>query len=77
MKKKIYAPQGHDSCGQRNAGDGVEVGKMGKHKVNRGKDHDEVGCFDWFAIWGHSIMDLLKGFTTCNHIDYAHTQLHH
>ena len=39
-------PEGHDCCCQRHSGYGVEVGEMGKNKMNRGKDHDKIGELD-------------------------------
>nr|GEW46430.1 zinc finger, CCHC-type [Tanacetum cinerariifolium] len=40
----VNKPQGHDSSSQRDTGDGVKAGEMGKHKVNRRENQDKVSC---------------------------------
>ena len=52
-------PQGHDCCSQRNTGNGVEVGKVGEHKMDRGIDHDEVGKLDVFAVFAHQTVEFM------------------
>ena len=70
-------PQGHDGGGQRDAGDGIETGKVGENKMNGCKDHDEVGGFDRLAVSAQKIMDLLQGLPTCDHVHYVHANFHH
>lgn len=70
-------PQRHGSCGQRDTGDGIVTGKVGKNKMNRCKDHDEVGGFDRFAASAQQIMDLLQGFPPGDHVHYVHANFHH
>jgi len=70
-------PQGHDGSGKRDNGDGVETGEMRDDKVNRGKDHDEIGKFDFFVVRPDSIMSLLQRFPSSDHIHYTRTHFHH
>lgn len=59
-KRMCNIPQGHDCRCQGDTRDGVEVGKVRQHKVNRGKNHDEIGKFYGLAGTADGVMELLQ-----------------
>ena len=49
---------------------------MGENKVTRGKDHDEVGGSDGFAVGTDCVMELLQGFASGDHVGNVNTHFY-
>ena len=68
----------HDGGGERDAGDGVEVGELGEHEVDGGEDHDEVAELDVLApVMADHVVELVQGLAAGDHVHDVEPHLHH
>ena len=72
-----YAPQGHDSGGEGDAPDGVEIGEVGEDQVDASEADDEVGGPGFLGVGPDGVVGLLQGLAAGDHVHNVGSDLHH